>query len=165
MSLTRVFPSDQAETVSRRVVKFAELMQSVWMSQNDYERRARAACSTLFHCMPITELIFLVLLYSSSMPLLPHSPGGLLLRSQEHTSMPKRIPPRSKHTSRARSVNGLLNVKILPHCLEMSRRNSRRMACGSGYHNWGSALRLVALLYLPAWNSCKTLLTCCGHRT
>ena len=33
---------DQAETVSRRVVKFAELMQSVWMSQNDYERRARA---------------------------------------------------------------------------------------------------------------------------
>ncbi|KAF4577056.1 alpha-actinin family protein [Pleurotus pulmonarius] len=31
---------DQAETVSRRVEKFAELMQSVWVSRNDYERRA-----------------------------------------------------------------------------------------------------------------------------
>ncbi len=31
--------SDQAETVSRRVEKFAELMQSVWLSRNDYERR------------------------------------------------------------------------------------------------------------------------------
>lgn len=35
---------DQAETVSRRVEKFAELMQSVWTSKNDYERRARAVC-------------------------------------------------------------------------------------------------------------------------
>ncbi|OJA17199.1 hypothetical protein AZE42_00212 [Rhizopogon vesiculosus] len=33
---------DQAETDSRRVEKFAELMQSVWTSKNDYERRARA---------------------------------------------------------------------------------------------------------------------------
>ncbi|KAH7927772.1 hypothetical protein BV22DRAFT_1150413 [Leucogyrophana mollusca] len=33
---------DQAETVSRRVEKFAELMQSVWTSRNDYERRARS---------------------------------------------------------------------------------------------------------------------------
>ncbi|KAG1745881.1 uncharacterized protein EDB91DRAFT_1119273 [Suillus paluster] len=33
---------DQAETVSRRVENFAELMQSVWTSRNDYERRARA---------------------------------------------------------------------------------------------------------------------------
>ena len=32
---------DQAETVSRRVEKFAELMQSVWTSRNDYERRVR----------------------------------------------------------------------------------------------------------------------------
>ncbi|EIW80884.1 actinin-like protein [Coniophora puteana RWD-64-598 SS2] len=32
---------DQAETVARRVEKFAELMQSVWASRNDYERRAR----------------------------------------------------------------------------------------------------------------------------
>ena len=36
--------SDQAETVSRRVEKFAELMQSVWLSKNDYERRVRAVC-------------------------------------------------------------------------------------------------------------------------
>ena len=35
---------DQAETVSRRVEKFAELMQSVWLSKNDYERRVRAVC-------------------------------------------------------------------------------------------------------------------------
>ncbi|KZT09244.1 actinin-like protein [Laetiporus sulphureus 93-53] len=32
---------DQAETVSRRVEKFAELMHSVWLSRNDYERRVR----------------------------------------------------------------------------------------------------------------------------
>ncbi|KZW01516.1 hypothetical protein EXIGLDRAFT_64789 [Exidia glandulosa HHB12029] len=32
---------DQAETVGRRVEKFAELMQSVWLSKNDYERRAK----------------------------------------------------------------------------------------------------------------------------
>ncbi|KAK0244060.1 actinin-like protein [Armillaria nabsnona] len=32
---------DQAETVSRRVDKFAELMQSVWLSRNDYERRVK----------------------------------------------------------------------------------------------------------------------------
>ena len=30
---------DQAETESRRVEKFAELMQSVWLIRNDYERR------------------------------------------------------------------------------------------------------------------------------
>ena len=34
-------PSDQATTVSRRVDKFAELMQSVWLIRNDYERRVR----------------------------------------------------------------------------------------------------------------------------
>ncbi|EGO24049.1 hypothetical protein SERLADRAFT_470713 [Serpula lacrymans var. lacrymans S7.9] len=38
---------DQAETVSRRVEKFAELMQSVWLSKNDYERRVRALLSSL----------------------------------------------------------------------------------------------------------------------
>ena len=32
---------EQTETVSRRVEKFAELMQSVWTSKNDYERRVR----------------------------------------------------------------------------------------------------------------------------
>lgn len=38
---------DQAETVSRRVEKFAELMQSVWVSRNDYERRIRLLLSAL----------------------------------------------------------------------------------------------------------------------
>lgn len=38
---------DQAETVSRRVEKFSELMQSVWTSKNDYERRARALLHAL----------------------------------------------------------------------------------------------------------------------
>lgn len=38
---------DQAETVSRRVEKFAELMQSVWLSRNDYERRAKALLQAL----------------------------------------------------------------------------------------------------------------------
>jgi len=38
---------DQAETVSRRVEKFAELMQSVWLSRNDYERRVRLLLTAL----------------------------------------------------------------------------------------------------------------------
>lgn len=33
--------ADQAETVSRRVEKFAELMHTVWLSKNDYEKRMR----------------------------------------------------------------------------------------------------------------------------
>lgn len=33
---------DQAETVSRRIDKFADLMRSIWVSRNDYERRVRA---------------------------------------------------------------------------------------------------------------------------
>ncbi|KAF9779654.1 actinin-like protein [Thelephora terrestris] len=42
---------DQAQTVSRRVEKFAELMQSVWVSRNDYERRVRA----LLHALEGTQ--------------------------------------------------------------------------------------------------------------
>lgn len=38
---------DQAETVSRRVEKFADLMHSVWVSRNDYERRMRLLLSAL----------------------------------------------------------------------------------------------------------------------
>ncbi|KIM25787.1 hypothetical protein M408DRAFT_330981 [Serendipita vermifera MAFF 305830] len=38
---------DQAETVSRRVEKFADLMQSVWISRNDYERRVRALLESM----------------------------------------------------------------------------------------------------------------------
>jgi len=38
---------DQAETVSRRIEKFAELMQSIWVSRNDYERRVRALLAAL----------------------------------------------------------------------------------------------------------------------
>ena len=34
--------TDQAETVSRRIDKFADLMQTIWVSRNDYERRVRA---------------------------------------------------------------------------------------------------------------------------
>ncbi|KAF9468633.1 calponin homology domain-containing protein, partial [Collybia nuda] len=38
---------DQAQTESRRLEKFAELMQSVWVSRNDYERRIRLHLSAL----------------------------------------------------------------------------------------------------------------------
>ncbi|KAF8262271.1 calponin homology domain-containing protein [Lactarius quietus] len=38
---------DQAETVSRRIDKFADLMQSIWVSRNDYERRVRALLAAL----------------------------------------------------------------------------------------------------------------------
>lgn len=53
---SHVIHIDQAETVSRRVEKFAELMQSVWISKNDYERRARNVClvSTDPFCFGLT---------------------------------------------------------------------------------------------------------------
>ncbi|KAL6308324.1 calponin homology domain-containing protein [Sparassis latifolia] len=38
---------DQAVNESRRVEKFAELMQSVWVSKNDYERRVRALLAAM----------------------------------------------------------------------------------------------------------------------
>lgn len=38
---------EQSETESRRVEKFAELMQSVWVIRNDYERRARLLLDNL----------------------------------------------------------------------------------------------------------------------
>ncbi|KAI0036538.1 actinin-like protein [Vararia minispora EC-137] len=38
---------EQTETVSRRIEKFAELMQSLWVSRNDYERRVRALLAAL----------------------------------------------------------------------------------------------------------------------
>ena len=40
--------TDQAETVSRRIEKFADLMQSIWVSRNDYERRVRAVSDKVF---------------------------------------------------------------------------------------------------------------------
>lgn len=39
--------TDQAETESRRVEKFADLMQSVWIIRTDYERRARLLLKNL----------------------------------------------------------------------------------------------------------------------
>jgi hypothetical protein len=46
---------DQAETVSRRIEKFAELMQSVWLSRNDYERRVKlVGPSSLDFCLSST---------------------------------------------------------------------------------------------------------------
>ncbi|CAK5284052.1 unnamed protein product [Mycena citricolor] len=41
------FPTEQVETVSRRVEKFAELMQSVWITRHDYERRVRLLLTAL----------------------------------------------------------------------------------------------------------------------
>ena len=38
---------DQAENESRRVEKFADLMQSVWLIRTDYERRARLFLANL----------------------------------------------------------------------------------------------------------------------
>lgn len=35
---------EQAEVVSRRVATFADVMQSAWLMQHDYERRAREVC-------------------------------------------------------------------------------------------------------------------------
>lgn len=48
---------DQAETVSRRVEKFAELMQSVWISKNDYERRVRALLASVLEIQALWAAI------------------------------------------------------------------------------------------------------------
>lgn len=52
------FPlTDQAETVSRRVEKFAELMQSVWASRNDYEERMRKVRIILMYSNRLLQVI------------------------------------------------------------------------------------------------------------
>ncbi|KAH8082020.1 actinin-like protein [Cristinia sonorae] len=48
---------DQAETVSRRVEKFAELMQSVWLSKNDYEKRVRELLSAVLEIQALWAAI------------------------------------------------------------------------------------------------------------
>ncbi|KAI0795240.1 calponin homology domain-containing protein [Irpex lacteus] len=48
---------DQAETVSRRVEKFAELMHSVWLSKNDYERRVRALLASVLEIQALWAAI------------------------------------------------------------------------------------------------------------
>lgn len=48
---------DQAETESRRVEKFAELMQSMWLSKNDYERRVRALLSSVLEIQALWAAI------------------------------------------------------------------------------------------------------------
>jgi len=48
---------DQAETVSRRVEKFAELMHSVWLSKNDYERRVRELLSAVLETQALWAAI------------------------------------------------------------------------------------------------------------
>ncbi|KAI0087028.1 calponin homology domain-containing protein [Irpex rosettiformis] len=48
---------DQAETVSRRVEKFAELMHSVWLSKNDYERRVRTLLASVLEIQALWAAI------------------------------------------------------------------------------------------------------------
>jgi Ca2+-binding EF-hand superfamily protein len=46
---------EQAEVVSRRVAKFADVMQSAWLMQNDYERRARALLASMLEVQDAWE--------------------------------------------------------------------------------------------------------------
>ena len=47
--------------VSRRIEKFAELMQSVWLSRNDYERRVKLVCVLPLHLLPLPDYSFQLL--------------------------------------------------------------------------------------------------------
>ena len=47
--------TEQSETVTRRVEKFAELMQSVWTSKNDYERRVKALLSSMSNMQDVWD--------------------------------------------------------------------------------------------------------------
>jgi hypothetical protein len=55
--MTILHPTDQAETVSRRIEKFADLMQSIWVSRNDYERRVRAVSDKGFSTKSLGESV------------------------------------------------------------------------------------------------------------
>ena len=55
INISSLIPTDQAETVSRRIEKFADLMQSIWVSRNDYERRVRAVRDKGFISSPRTK--------------------------------------------------------------------------------------------------------------
>jgi len=76
-------PTDQAQTASRRVEKIAELMQSVWLIRNDYER-----------------LVRLLLQHSSTKLSDPRK------SSQGRTLTPKRNPPNSFVQARRLSSPG-----------------------------------------------------------
>jgi len=56
IDISSFIPTDQAETVSRRIEKFADLMQSIWVSRNDYERRVRAVRDKVFIFSPLAKV-------------------------------------------------------------------------------------------------------------
>ena len=109
LSFSLALLPDQAETVSRRIEKFAELMQSVWLSRNDYERRVK-----LVRLLPLYFLhhFYGSIIFSSSTQCAPKSSSGHMRLSMAHTKMPKPNHPPSRRTRRARSVYGSLNAKI-----------------------------------------------------
>ena len=124
-----LFTTDQAETVSRRVEKFAELMQSVWMSKNDYERRIRAVSplqviSPILHANSPASSSF-------SPPSPKCKPAGRLLNSQVHIQTPKNTHPNSQNTNRPRNGPGWLNGRISRPFLGMCRLNWKRMGWGN----------------------------------
>jgi hypothetical protein len=91
---------DQAETVSRRVEKFAELMQSVWVSRNDYERRARLVSgSNTMRNTIINEISFW-------QPLMKYRDVGLGAQLLVHIKTPKSSRLNLRTINKLQSVTG-----------------------------------------------------------
>lgn len=87
--------------MSRRVDKFAELMQSVWLSKNDYERRVREVCFSLFFhsggpniCSP--QLLSAVLEIQALWAVIKFS--GTYLDAKEHESGFQKYKQTTKRT-------------------------------------------------------------------
>ena len=117
---------DQAETVSRRVEKFAELMQSVWLSKNDYERRVRAVRSSIPCSFSLPS--FTTFHHSFCPQYSRFKRSGLQSSSQGHTRTRKSISPTSRSTNRQRSGSGSLRSRMFRRSSVMCRRSFAHMA-------------------------------------
>jgi hypothetical protein len=99
--------ADQAETVSRRVEKFADLMQSVWVSRNDYERRVKVVRQ-----IPSCRTRGSKLSPSYLNPCAPKYYHGVLHHLMAHTSLRKHSLFLSTSTNRQRRGIGSQNDRI-----------------------------------------------------
>ena len=124
--------SDQAETVSRRVEKFAELMQSVWLSKNDYERRVRAVRPLILRSLSLPS--FTTLHYSFCPQCLRSKRSGPQSSSQGHTQTRKSTSPTSRSTNKPRSGSGSPRSRTSRHSLVTCRRSFAHMACENTLH-------------------------------
>jgi len=114
--------ADQAQTVSRRVEKFAELMQSVWISRNDYERRVRVVRSHHYDDALVLTPSSSCFMRSKGCKL-----GGLRSDLRAPTLTPWIIRSNSRPINKQLRGIGLLKNKISRLCLATFKQNCGHM--------------------------------------